>query len=144
MLASHGLQSFALLVAISLTGLDARAGTGELTPEDIARIKAVCRSLLGVEDWRPKQIFTRELMPYIRSKKALTESSQVVCSFHCGGTLLLRGGGDIWYGYPNQPIGVVHRIDTVAFHIHGKRIFAVGPGLDYYPYPYYDAEAKRR
>jgi|SRR5574338_1443139 hypothetical protein len=119
------------------------AGDSELSRADIAKITAACRSLVGVEDWRPKEIFARELRPYIRSQKALAESSQVECSFHCGGTLLLRGGGDIWYGYSNQPVGVTHRIDTVAFHIHGKRIFAVGPGVDYYPYPYYEAEAKK-
>jgi hypothetical protein len=133
-----------LLIAICLIRLDTCAGAGELTRDDIVKIKAVCRSLLGVEDWRPKQVFTRELKPYVRSKKALAESSQVVCSFRCGGTLLLRGNADIWYGFPNQPIGVPHRIDTVAFHVHGKRMFAVGPGLDGYPYPYYVVEAKKR
>jgi hypothetical protein len=115
-----------------------------LTREDIVKITTVCQSLVGVEDSRPKEIFTRKLMSYIRSKKALAESSQIECSVHCGGTLLLRGDADVWYGFLNQPIGVRHRIDTVAFHVHGKRIFALGPGLDYYPYPYYDAEAKRR
>jgi hypothetical protein len=116
----------------------------ELSAADISKIKAVCRSLLGVEDLRAKEIFTRRLMPYIRSKKALAESSEVVCSFRCGGTLLLRGGADVWYGFSNQSIGATHRIDTVALHVHGKRVFAVGPGLDYYPYPYYDAEHKKR
>jgi hypothetical protein len=43
-----------------------------------------------------------------------------------------------------SPIGVTQRIDTVALHIHGKRIFARGPGLDYYPYPYCDAERNTR
>ena|SRR6266568_6864883 len=133
-----------LLVAMSLGSAEAREGNSELTPEDITKITAVCRSLIGVEDWRPKEIFTRALMPYIRSKKVLAESSQVECSFHCGGRLLLRGDADIWYGFPNQPIGVTHRIDTVAFHVHGKRIFAVGPGSEYYPYPYHDTEAKKR
>jgi len=137
--------SFALLAATSVwLGFAAiHAGNSELSREDIAKITAICRSLIGVEDWRPTEIFARELRPYIRSQKALAESSQIECSFHCGGTLLLRGGGDIWYGYPNQPAGVTHRIDTVAFHIRGKRVLAVGPGLDYYPYPYYDTEAKK-
>jgi hypothetical protein len=140
---SRFVQSLALFIAVSLSTADARATRDELTRKDIAKITAVCRSLVGVEDWRPKEIFARELSPYIRSQKALAESSQVECSFHCGGTLLLRGGGDIWYGFSNQPIGVTHHIDTVAFHIHGKRVFAIGPGVDYYPYPYYNAEAKK-
>jgi len=140
---SRFVQSLALFIAVSLSTAEARATRDELIRKDIAKITAVCRSLVGVEDWRPKEIFARELSPYIRSQKALAESSQVKCSFHCGGTLLLRGGGDIWYGFSNQPIGVTHHIDTVAFHIHGKRIFAIGPGVDYYPYPYYDAEAKK-
>jgi len=136
------LQLLPVLVTMWLAPTAPGAGSG-LSSKDIAKIEAVCRSLLGVEDRRPKEIFARELMPYVRSKQALAESSQVVCSFHCGGTLLLRGSGDVWYGYSNQPIGVVHRIDTVALHIHGKRIFAVGPGIDYYPYPYRDTEAKK-
>src|SRR5206468_8648381 len=115
-----------------------------LNGADISKIKAVYRSLLGVEDWRAKEIFARGLRPYIRSKKTLAESSQIECSFHCGGTLLLWGGADIWYGFSNQPIGVTHRIDTVALHVHGKRVFAAGPCLDYYPYPYYDADHKTR
>ena len=138
------LQSLALCIAVSLSPAGARAAGDELTRDDISKITAVCRSLLGVEDWRPKKIFAKKLMPYIRSKNALKTSNQVECSFHCGGTLLLRGGGDIWYGFPNQPLRVTHHIDTVAFHIHGRRIFAVGPGIDYYPYPYYDTEAKKR
>jgi len=140
---SRFVQSLALFIAVSLSTAEARATRDELIRKDIAKITAVCRSLVGVEDWRPKEIFARELSPYIRSQKALAESSQVKCSFHCGGTLLVRGGGDIWYGFSNQPIGVTRHIDTVAFHIHGKRIFAIGPGVDYYPYPYYDAEAKK-
>jgi hypothetical protein len=140
---SRFVQSLALFIAVSLSTAEERATRDELIRKDIAKITAVCRSLVGVEDWRPKEIFARELSPYIRSQKALAESSQVECSFHCGGTLLLRGGGDIWYGFSNQPIGVTHHIDTVAFHIHGKRIFTIGPGVDYYPYPYYDAEAKK-
>jgi hypothetical protein len=140
---SRFVQSLALFIAVSLSTAEERATRDELIRKDIAKITAVCRSLVGVEDWRPKEIFARELSPYIRSQKALAESSQVKCSFHCGGTLLVRGGGDIWYGFSNQPIGVTHHIDTVAFHIHGKRIFAIGPGVDYYPYPYYDAEAKK-
>jgi hypothetical protein len=138
--------SFRLLALLATTWLgfaSTRARDSELTREDIAKITAVCRSLLGAEDWRPKEIFARKLLPYVRSKKALDESSQVECSFHCGSTLLLRGGGEIWYGYSNQPVGVPHRIDTVAFHIYGKRVLAVGPGIDYYPYPYYDTEAKK-
>jgi hypothetical protein len=132
------------LVLVAMWLAPTALGTSsELSAKDITKIEAVCRSLVGVEDWRSKEIFARELMPYVRSKSALAESSQVVCSFHCGGTLLLRGGGDIWYGYSNQPTGVLHRIDTVAFHIHGKRIFAVGPGIHYYPYLYYDTEAKK-
>jgi hypothetical protein len=144
MLAHRHLQFAILFVAITLGCPETRGADSELTHDDIVRIKVVCRSLLGVEEWRPKEIFTRKLMPYVRSQKALEESSQVLCSFHCGGTLLLRGGADIWYGFPNQPIGVTHRIDTVAFHVHGKRIFAVGLGINYYPYPYYDTEAKKR
>ena len=104
----------------------------------------MCRSLLGIESWRAKSLFARELKPYVRSEKALAVSGQIDCSFHCGGTLLLRDEGDIWYGFSNQPVAAVHRIDTVAFHIRGKRILAVGPGIDYYPYPYYDAEARKR
>jgi hypothetical protein len=144
MLAHRFIPFLALVVAISLGSAKTRGRDSELTGEDITKITAVCRSLLGAEDWRAKEIFTRQLMPYMRSKKALAASSQVECSFHCGGTLLLRGDADIWYGFPNQPIGVTHRIDTVAFHVHGKRTFALGPGLDYYPYPYYDTEAKKR
>ena len=144
MLARRFVPFLALVVAISLGSAKTRDRDSELTREDITKITAVCRSLLGVEDWKPKEIFTRQLMPYIRSKKALAESSQVECSFHCGGTLLLRGDADIWYGFYNQPIGVTHRIDTVAFHVHGKRIFAVERGSDYSPYPYYDSEAKKR
>jgi hypothetical protein len=144
MLARPSLRLLALVAIVWLSFTSTRAGNSELTREDVAKITAVCRSLLGVKDWRPKEIFARELLPYVRSKKALAESSQVECSFHCGGTLLLRGGGDVWYGYSNQPVGAMHRIDTVAFHIHGKRIFAVGPGTDYYPYPYYDTETKKR
>jgi len=109
-----------------------------------ALVLLTCRSLLGVEDWRAKEIFARRLMTYVGSRKALEESSQVECSFHCGGTLALRGNADIWYGFPNQPIGATHRIDTVALHIHGRRVFAEGPGLAYYPYPYYRAEHKKR
>jgi hypothetical protein len=142
MLARRFLQFLALGVAIPLASAESRGA--ELSRDDIAKITAVCKSLIGAEDWRPIKIFTQKLMPYVRSQKALEESSQVLCSFHCGGTLLLRGGADIWYGFPNQPIGVTHRIDTVAFHVHGKRIFAVGPGINYYPYPYYDTEAKKR
>jgi hypothetical protein len=144
MLARGLLQFVTLCIGMTLGSLGTRAADSEFTREDIIKIKAVCRSLLGVEDWRPKEIFTHRLMPYIRSKKALAESSQVQCSFHCGGALLLRGDADIWYGFLNQPIGVTHRIDTVAFHVHGKRIFAPGPGLDYYPYPYYDRKGKKR
>jgi hypothetical protein len=144
MLARLSFRLLALLATVWLGFASTRARDSELTREDIAKITAVCRSLLGVEDWRPKEIFARELLPYVRSKKALAESSQVECSFHCGGTLFLRGGGDIWYGYSNQPLGVTHLIDTIAFHIHRKRVFAVGPGTAYYPYPYYDTEAKKR
>ena len=144
MLAPRILQPLALLVIVLLSAADGRASNAELTREDIAKITAVCRSLLGVEDWRPKEIFAKKLMLYIRSKNTLEQSSQVECSFHCGGTLLLRGGGDIWYGFSNQPINITHRIDTVAFHVHGKRIFAVGSGIDYYSYPSYDTEAKKR
>src|SRR6266853_2349497 len=129
---AHRFPPFPVLVAILLGSAQTHGKDSELNREDITKITAVCRSLLGVEDWRPKEIFTRRLMPYIRSKKALAESSQVECSFHCGGTLLLRGDADIWYGFLNQPIGVTHRIDTVAFHLHGKRLFALGPGLAYY------------
>jgi hypothetical protein len=142
---AHRFSPFLVVVVAILLGSTQTHGTdSELNREDITKITAVCRWLLGVEDWRPKEIFTRRLMPYVRSKKTLAESNQVECSFHCGGTLLLRGDADIWYGFPNQPIGVTHRIDTVAFHVHGKRIFALGPGLEYSPYPYYDAEAKKR
>ncbi len=144
MLAPRVLQPLALLVIVLLSAAVGRASNDELTQEDIAKITVVCRSLLGLEDWRPKEIFAKKLMPYVRSKNALKQSNQVECSFHCGGTLLLRGGGDIWYGFSNQPINVTHRIDTVALHVRGKRIFAVGPGLDYSPYPYYDTEAKKR
>jgi hypothetical protein len=133
-----------LFVAMSPSSADARERNSELTSKDITRITAVCRSLIGVENWRPKDIFRRRLMSYIRSKKALAESNQVDCSFHCGGTLLLRGDADIWYGFRNQPIGVTHRIDTVAFHVHGERVFAAGPGLNYYPYPYYGREARKQ
>src|SRR5438552_17587726 len=144
MLARRHIQLAALFVAVTLASREIRGTDCELTHDDISKITAVCRSLLGVEEWRPQEIFTRKLMTYVRSKKALEKSNQVLCSFHCGGTLLLRGGGDIWYGFLNQPIDVTHHIDTVAFHIRGKRIFAVGPGLDYYPYPYYDTDAKKR
>jgi len=143
MLARLCFPLLAVLASVWLGLAAIHAGDSALSPEDIAKITAVCRSLVGVEDWRPKEIFARELTPYIRSQRALAESSQVECSFHCGGTLFLRGGGDIWYGYSNQPVGATHRIDTVAFHIQAKRIFAVGPGVDYYPYPYYNAEAKK-
>jgi hypothetical protein len=142
MLARFSFPSLALLAFLGLGFAAMQAADSKLSRADIAKIRAVCRSLVGVEDWRPGEIFARELTPCVRSQKALAESSQVKCSFHCGGTLLLRGGGDIWYGFSNQPVGVTHRIDSVAFHIHGKRIFAVGPGLDYYPYPYYNAEPK--
>jgi hypothetical protein len=144
MLARRFLQLTALCIATSIGSAATRGADSELTRQDLAEIKAVCKSLLGLEEWRPKEIFARRLMPYVRSKKALEESNQVECSFHCGGTLLLRGGADIWYGFPNQPIDVTHRIDIVAFHVHGKRIFSVGPGINYYPYPYYDTEAKKR
>lgn len=144
MLADPPFRLLALLATVWLGFASTRAGDSELTGEDIAKITAVCRSLLGVEDWRPKEIFARKLLPYVRSKKALAESSQVECSFHCGGTLFLRGGGDIWYGYSNQPIGITHRIDTVAFRVHGERIFALGPGSNYYPYPHYDRNAQKR
>jgi hypothetical protein len=38
----------------------------------------------------------------------------------------------------------MRRIDTVALHVDGKRILAIGPGTEYYPYPYYEAEHKNR
>jgi hypothetical protein len=37
-----------------------------------------------------------------------------------------------------------NRFDTVALHIRGKRLFAFGPGTEYYPYPYYEQEHKKR
>src|SRR5213083_128766 len=92
------IQLFILFAAIVLTSLETPAANSELNGADISKIKAVYRSLLGVEDWRAKEIFARGLRPYIRSKKTLAESSQIECSFHCGGTLLLWGGADIWYG----------------------------------------------
>jgi hypothetical protein len=95
MLGRPALRLLALLATAWLGFASTRAGDSELTREDIAEITAVCRSLLGVEDWRPKEIFARTLLPYVRSKKALAESGKVECSFHCGGTLLLHGGGDI-------------------------------------------------
>lgn len=143
MLARRFLPFLVGFVAMSLGSAATPGANSELTREDVTKITAVCRSLIGVEDSKSKEIFTRKLLPYVRSKNALAQSSHVECSFHCGGTLLLRGDADIWYGFLNQPIGATHRIDTVAFHIHGKRIFALGPGLDYYPYPYYDIEAEK-
>src|ERR1041385_6063934 len=86
---------FPLLAALASGGLGfaaIHAGDSGLSRPGIAKTTGVCRSLMGVEDWRPKEIFARELSPYVRSQKALAESSQVQCSFHCGGTLLLRGG----------------------------------------------------
>jgi hypothetical protein len=56
----------------------------------------------------------------------------------------LRGEADIYYGFSNQPPNVTHRVDTVVLHIHGKRVLAIGPGTEYYPYPYYEAEHKKR
>src|SRR5215472_6030077 len=119
MLAGPFLRLLAFVATLWLGFASTRAGDSELTRKDIAKITTVCRSLLGVEDWRPKELFARKLLPYVRSKEALAESSQLEYSFHCGGTLLLHGRGDIWYGYPNQPTGAMHRIDTVALHIHG-------------------------
>ena len=68
--------SFALFAATSMwLGFAAiSAGNSGLSREDIAKITAVCRSLVGVEDWRPTEIFARDLRPYIPSQKALAES----------------------------------------------------------------------
>jgi hypothetical protein len=114
MLARRFLPFLVVSVATSLGSAGTPGTNSELNREDVTKITAVCRLFIGVEDSKPKEIFTRKLMPYVRSKKALAESSQVECSSRCGGTLLLRGDADIWYGFPNQPIGVTHRIDTVA------------------------------
>ncbi len=129
---------------MSLRAADARASDNELTREDIAKITAVCRSLLWSRRLAPERDLREQTHALHSVGKALEQSRQVECSFHCGGTLLLRGDSDTWYGFSNQPINVTHRIDTVAFHIHGKRVVAVGPGIDYYPYPYYDTETKKR
>ncbi len=133
-----------LLAAIMLWFPQSRGANGELAREDINKIKAVCRSLIGVEAWRAKGIFERRLMPYIGSKQALEQSGIVDCSFHCGATLALCGDADIYYGFPNQPIHAPRRIDTVVLHVHGKRTLAIGPGTEYAPYPYYEAEHKKR
>lgn len=122
---------------------DSWAAGQELTPAETSKVKAICRSLIGVEGWRLKDIFRQQLAPYIRSKDALEESAIVHCSFRCGGTLKLRDDADIFYGFSNQPAGAPHPVDTVALHIHCKRIFATGPGTGYYPYPYYEAEHRR-
>jgi hypothetical protein len=119
------------------------AGPG-LTGQDIQNVKSVCQSLIGIEDWRAREFFRQHLMSYVRSKHALEEAGVVECSLHCGGTLKLRGDADIYYGFSNQPPNVSHRIDTVALHVHGKRALAIGPGTEYYPYPYYEVEHRTK
>jgi hypothetical protein len=145
---THRLLSFrfamTLLSAMVLGCLQSHGVDAELTRQDIDKIKTVCRSLIGVEAWGVKEVFRVQLMPYVRSKRALEESSIVECSLHCGGTLKLRDEADVYYGFSNQPPNGAHRVDTVALHIHGKRVLAIGPGTEYYPYPYYEAENKKQ
>jgi hypothetical protein len=130
------------LAAITLGSLQPLAGS-ELMRQEVDNLKAVCRMIVGIEDWRVKEVFRQQLRPYISSMHALEQSSVLECSFHCGGTLKLRGDADIYYGFSNQPPNVTHRVDTVALHVHGKRVLAIGPGTEYYPYPYYQAEHKK-
>jgi hypothetical protein len=131
-----------VLAVVMPWSLQSRGADAELAREGISKVKAVCRSLIGIEAWRAKGIFERRLGRYVRSKQALEQSGIVDCSFHCGGTLALRGDADIYYGFPNQAIRAPRRIDTVVLHIHGNRVLAIGPGTEYYPYPYYEVEHK--
>jgi hypothetical protein len=139
------LIAFLTLLLVS----DAFAASNELSPTDIRAIKRICQSLIGAKAWTntADPIFD-QFKPYLRKGASLREARIVTCSGACGGNVPLRGGGEVYYGFPNTPDGLPgagqDRFDTVALHIHGKRIFAFGPGTEYYPYPLYEEEHKKR
>ena len=123
--------------------------TDALSAADIAQIKRICTSLIGVEvASKSASEKEKQLAPYLRKGVSHKEDNIVVCSGACGGTIQLRGDAQIYYGFPNTPDGLPgaghDRYDTFALHIHGKRIFAFGPGTEYYPYPYYEDEHRKR
>jgi hypothetical protein len=140
-------RPFAILVALILVG-DAFAAD-ELSSGDVTEIKRICRSLLGVQAGsKTADAKFKQFTPYLRKGASLKEARIVVCSGACGGTIPLRGDAEVYYGFPNTPDGQpgagYDRFDTVALHIRGKRLFAFGPGTEYYPYPYYEQEHKKR
>ena len=137
-----------LLFALALSS-DALASDNDLSNADLREIKRVCKSLIGVRAWGhdADPIFDR-LKPYLKKGASLRESRIVTCSAACGGTVPLRGDAEVYYAFPNTPGGLSgagqDHFDTVVLHVRGKRIFAIGPGTEYYPYPYYEEEHKKR
>jgi hypothetical protein len=141
-------RALAAFIAFMMAG-NAVGGTDALSAADIAQIKRICKSLLGVEvASKSAGEKEKQLTPYLRKGVSHKEDKIVVCSGACGGTIQLRGDAEIYYGFPNTPDGLPgaghDRYDTFALHIHGKRIFAFGPGTEYYPYPYYEDEHRKR
>lgn len=140
-------RALAVFVALIIAG-NVAADTDKLSADDIAQIKRICKSLLGVEvGSKSANEKKKRLTPYLRKGVSHKEDNVVVCSGACGGTIPLRGDAELYYGFPNTPDGFPgaghDRYDTVALHVHGKRIFAIGPGTEYYPYPYYEEEHKK-
>ena len=140
-----------ITIAVLLLCIAAHAQSDELSVRDITQIKRICRSLIGVQTKRDDlgkadPIFGR-FIPYLRPADAL-DKLWVVCSGACGGVLPLRGGAEVYYAFPNTPDSVPgaghDHIDTVVLHIHGKRVLSIGPGTEYYPYPYYEQEHQKR
>jgi hypothetical protein len=138
-----------LAVALLLV-LSARAfAADKLSAADTAEIKRIAKSLIGKRAWgNASDPIFKKLTPYLRKGASLKEARIVVCSGACGGSVPLQGDGELYFGFPNTPDGLPgagkDRFDTVALHIHGRRIFAFGPGTEYYPYPYYEEEHKKR
>src|ERR1700688_4916139 len=87
------------LVVLFTASLSVCADTERLAASEVARLKIVCRDLVGAQfpygdlPWQPAW---QRLLPYLRSRDDLYRQ-QLVCSGSCSGSVSLRGG--LWLNF---------------------------------------------
>lgn len=94
------MKSLAVTVAC-LTAISVVNAEPALTTNDIARIKRICRQFYDTPA-RDMQATLRSLLPYLRSQDAL-KNPWVCSSQYCRGSVALRGGAGVVYGFISIP-----------------------------------------
>jgi len=130
-----------MLVLLVVVTHHSRAAERALSSSDLAKIKRVCRSVIGYPVAKEDDLWS-PLKPFLRANADLKKFPVICSSQHCEGRIRLRDGCDVWYTYFHAPperskVGPSdltpdieykgnNRFVGVALVRHGKVVFSQG------------------